>query len=807
MKKVFYILLFVAFVGILPSHAQTCTNTTYGNFTCVHAYGLANPNCPAGTLSITNPVVGDDLYIWTDSDTAHPLGGLTGSGMTTATLVTSLNQAGFVWDGWWHAKITSSTAFGIGVSSNCNGGYEIEAIQVRASSGSISTDCLAVFTYNGGTVNSNTSTCTATHTNDLAISAVDWGNGQPSPSGTAGTLITEGGTEHTMSIGSVATAGSKSTTWSEVGTDSIMSAQLLLTNQTGPAAAFYITRDGAGTKDGSSLANAAACDATANTPQATCAAFNNVSNWGTGSGQIGAGTVVHVGDDSVTITATAGASAYFAFQGSGSSGKNITFLLSTTIQAPYFCCSLGGGAISSNGNSFITIDGTVACGTDNTNSSGPVQPNACVGTIQNTANGDALANQQESTFIFFSNGCSNVEIKNLGLYNQYVKSNTAVSGPSNSADIFCDNNTGNLSVHDNQAHDMQTFLQVVPFSGAQGPWSYVNNDIYNMNWGLMEGAGGSTTVSSIDVHGNHLHDMANWTNASNQYHHDGMYWFGNANTTTFTNVFVYNNVFDGNTTNGACSGCDMTSWWFSDSSDTYTNAYVFNNVVMATSNTPASAGPFLMGFSPGLATGFIFNNTYACNASNGGHTIMSALGADSSSGTVTITAFNNLFSGCATWFTMTSANASFAASGLNNNVYSNCGTTNCWKYHGNFDATLAQWQGHTGQDAAAVSTSGSAGLGGSYENNARSPLAGIIPQSGSIAQSSGKNLTSGICATLSGVNSAAGSACTADITGTPRPTLTTWDVGALQSSGTTSNPSAPATVLLVNNISGELRIH
>ena len=561
------------------------------------------------------------------------------------------------------------------------------------------------------------------------------------------------------------------------------------------ASSFYITRDGAGSKNGSSLANAAACDATAGVAQATCSAFNNTANWGSGSTQIGPGTVIHLGGDGIAITATAGASGYLAFQSSGTSGNSIELLFdagfaTAGLNAPYWCCALGGGAISLNGHSYILIDGGAGqpCGW---NTATNASEGTCNGTIQATANGDGLKYQQESVAIFSSSGCNNVEIRNLGIYNMYSKSNSSSGGPSNSVDVFCDNDSTNFSLHDVQMHDMETALVMVPFTSSNSSIQIHNNDVYNMNWGYIIGAGaGNITITDLSIYGNHIHDMANWTDSSNQYHHDGMYFYyasssGMSDLLHFSNLQVYNNIFDGNNTNGACSGCDMTSYWFTDQTDAYDSAYVFNNIFVATDNTPSGAGPFLLGMSPASGTILIANNTLACPASGGGNQNMGAMGNDGNGGTTAYTVKNNLFSQCIRWINNTGSNGgTYVAGGLNHNVYTAGNGLNLWDWRGTtFTSGLPTWQSVSGGDANAVSTSSSANLGGSYENNPRSPIAGLIPQTGSVAIGAGANLGSAYCSTIPALCS--------DITGAPRSTSGAWDAGALQSGGSSGSQPAP----------------
>jgi hypothetical protein len=112
--------------------------------------------------------------------------------------------------------------------------------------------------------------------------------------------------------------------------------------------------------------------------------FNTAGNWGAGAAQIGQDTTVHLCG---TFTASAGANGYLTFQDSGASGHPITLLWETgaVVQSAYFGT---GGAVSTNGKTYLVIDG----GTN--------------GVIQNTANGTVLANQQANSSGVVVNNCN-----------------------------------------------------------------------------------------------------------------------------------------------------------------------------------------------------------------------------------------------------------------------------------------------------------------------------------------------------------------------------------------------------------------
>jgi hypothetical protein len=552
------------------------------------------------------------------------------------------------------------------------------------------------------------------------------------------------------------------------------------------ASAFYITRDGAGSKNGSSLANAAACDTAPGVARSSCAAFSSSANWGSGSSQIGPGTVVYVGGDSVTITASSptSSSGYFEFQGSGSSGSVIELQIQTIVTAPVWCCSLSGGAININSQSYVLVDGGAqACGW---NTATNTSEGTCGGSIQASANGDGLANSSDTTGIYDSS-CDNVEVRNLGLYNLYVKSNVNEAPTSNAISIFlADVGAGtNCLVHDNMIHDDDQLIVFSPTTSS-GPFNVYRNELYNMNQGIIDYSAG-TSVGTWNIYGNHIHDMGLWdvNGLGYPYHHDGIYLTNPNAPQTITTLNVYNNIFDGQAqgVNGGPTGQNCaTSWFFLDGNDTVTTAYFYNNVVMSTTAcTTTGGGNPLIGWEMARGTSYIYNNTFVCAAQNappGG--IM--IGASGQTAPVA-NAFNNLFVNCGTFvYLFGSPGASSPpTTGWDYNVYADNTGGNQFGYQGCCQSSFADWQAAMGQDSHGKFTSGSPGLGGSYENGSGSPMAGIVPQSSSAAKSAGLNLT------VLGI-----AALNSDITGAARPTgSTAWDAGALQSSSGSVSPNPP----------------
>jgi hypothetical protein len=73
------------------------------------------------------------------------------------------------------------------------------------------------------------------------------------------------------------------------------------------------------------------------------------------------------------------------------------------------------------------------------------------------------------------------------------------------------------------------------------------NNVYNTDHAVfVADSSGSPHVSGVYVHGNHLHDFANWDQPSDQYHHDGVHIFTNNSGSMFTQIYVYGNLIDGN---------------------------------------------------------------------------------------------------------------------------------------------------------------------------------------------------------------------------------------------------------------------
>lgn len=301
------------------------------------------------------------------------------------------------------------------------------------------------------------------------------------------------------------------------------------------AANVYITQNGAGAKDGTSLGNAFACDAVANTPQSSCQDFNDAAHWGAGAAQIGQDTVVHL---SGTVNAAGNAVGYMQFQASGASGHPITLQLESgaILQSPAFGADGGatgcGGAICLYNRSFLIVNN--------------------LGTIQNTDNCDFEVDlvtpcsfEQASTGIDAYKSTNN-EIKGGIIQNLIVRRTDIVTVPSDTV------HTITLSGSHNSVHDMQHiwcgWCGFQNFGSGDTDNSWYNNEFQYMNHGIMYATSGANASTLERIHDNKFHDTYVWDHPSNctaGYHNDGIHTFAVPGA-SIDQYYIYNNYYYGN---------------------------------------------------------------------------------------------------------------------------------------------------------------------------------------------------------------------------------------------------------------------
>jgi len=540
--------------------------------------------------------------------------------------------------------------------------------------------------------------------------------------------------------------------WQLIG--AIILVSTLATLSFGSATNVYITPDG----------NAqGACTASPHNP----AWFNSAANWGGGSNQIGPGTTVHLCG---TFTGNTNQS-MLAAQSNGTSGNPVTifFESGTNLTSPAWT---GAGAIDLDNRSHFVVDGGTSCGFIN----GAVT--SCNGTIQNTANGTNLANQNVNSLAISANGATDIEIRNLLVANMYVhgSSQDDLTGPPGPGCVHFNGSGGSINIHNNIMHDAAWCLNGGGVqSGTTTGFSFANNEIYNFDHGVGMGivSNGTVMYKNITFHDNHIHDTAIWDTFNSNFHHDGIHlfsycgdgtsWCANA---TMTNINIYNNLCDGDW------GKDNTGCIFFEGNENGAN--VFNNVNIGCCGRSMNNG-FFNAYGININ---IFNNTiigsgsgqvsYLVNPQGPNVVVKNNVITDG----VQLTGQNNEYPG---------GQPSYVWS---NNAYMN-GGSNAWVFchmGGGCDflnftkSSFNTWEGWTSES------------GGVYVNGAEKLDSQGRPQSGSAVIAAAVNL-SNLCSKNGGTFP---DALCNDRDGNSRPSNGSWDIGAYVFGNNGSKPDPPS---------------
>lgn len=325
--------------------------------------------------------------------------------------------------------------------------------------------------------------------------------------------------------------------------------------------------------------------------------FNASANW---PSPIGPGTTVHICG---TITAPAGASGFLTFHASGANGNPITlkFENGAVLTAPYWGVL---GAINIGSNSNVVVDG-----------------NSLAGAIQATANGTGLANQDSNGIGVNLGSVANVTVQNLNIINLYV--HTCVGATqANNASPCKDENGGNtagiqitspgvgitnVTFAGNVVHDVRWgILPAFPSGATSSGYRITNNLIYNIDHGIFMADGNANAINNgAIISGNEVHDMANWDDANDSFHHDGLHISTAHLGSQINGALIYNNYFHGDPGQHANTFIYMAGDT-DGASLAITGAYVFNNVLADTSTVNGVANGYLLDLGQ---DNFIFNNT------------------------------------------------------------------------------------------------------------------------------------------------------------------------------------------------------
>ena len=316
------------------------------------------------------------------------------------------------------------------------------------------------------------------------------------------------------------------------------------------AADIYFAPTSAGSNNGTNCANAYA--------------YNDGTHGWSLSAQQAAGNILH--PCSGTYTGTSGAT-ILSTVNNGSNGNPITILCdqgAVNLTAPYWG-GAGSGAFNIS-NNFWTFNGNGNC------------------TIQNTANGTSLANQQPSTALYLS-GTNSVTVENFTIANicQHTSSSDNVAcnnGGNNDHAVKIINGATGLVIQGNTIHDSQNCIE---FNGNSGDTVTIQqNTISRCNWGT----GGFGLSSSFIVTGNDIScvtgGQCNWQTTADTFHHNGVILFpqtGNISGAVISNNYIHD---IGGTTGS--SGTE-TGHIFLDPGGTgnIPNVQIYNNILVTTS--------------------------------------------------------------------------------------------------------------------------------------------------------------------------------------------------------------------------------
>jgi hypothetical protein len=499
------------------------------------------------------------------------------------------------------------------------------------------------------------------------------------------------------------------------------------------ASDIYIAQNMAGTNTGTNCADAYAVSF-----------FNKSSDWGTGAGQIGPGTTVHLCG---TFTDNTQGDTMLQVLGSGKSGSPITILFESGAMLSSTAYWGSNGAINLNGNSWVTIDG------------------AHTGVVQNTSNGTGLAFARASTGLYLSH-TNNVTVQNLTIANicQHKSSsdtNACNSGGVNDQAVKITGGAVNLLLQGDTIHDSQNCIEL--YGSAGDTVTIKNNTISRCNWGIGGyGLSTSLTITGNDISGN-PGGLNPWGTTADTFHNNGIMLFPQSGNMSGV-VIADNYIHDIGGSTGS-SGTE-TGHIFFDPGGTgnIPNALILNNVL--TTSGSSSYGPTNAYITDGQGTSgvSIYNNTIVGSGPNPGLACIS--------NQINTTVENNICQGVdvGEWL-----NTGYTGVISNFNAWYNLPGDGagimCANSGSKCEPTVAAWTSAFGFDTSSIN--GNPNLTGSFALN-----------SGSSAVAKGVNLSNLGITSLNvsapqtfGANYACGSGCIA------RPSSSAWDIGAYEFSG------------------------
>jgi hypothetical protein len=495
------------------------------------------------------------------------------------------------------------------------------------------------------------------------------------------------------------------------------------------SADYYIAQSAAGSRNGSSCANAKAYTWDWTSPNVTDGDTVYVCGTITGSADHdSASLVIPKSGTSAPITVK------FCKDGEANCGTGNTGKFSSKYWSLY-------GAIYSASKNYITIDGNG-------------------GIIENTDNGDLKTYHVRYSPGVYLDGGNNLEVKNLTIRNLYIKKYMDAGDYTVSSFGIAVYNGSNVSIHNNTVNNAASGINYVWNSvGNYSTVAIYNNTITDCNWGIAfpGGAGSSaTTLTDISIYNNDIAIGAQWTSPSDKYHHNGMIaWSDQSNPGTITNAHIYNNYVHGPTTlpGGYTNPTDVLGTGFVFIQYTYATGIKIYNNLFAGETSDVGNGYIYLEYIRATGTE-IYNNTII-GFGNAGRCIGFISNIDA-----TVTIKNNICSGTGLGIDARQGVGNHTVTVVaDNNLYygiTRLGVSNDPTYHD----TLAAWQTYlggcpgTGRECNSIITNPD--LNANYTPKVTSPVVG-----------KGVNLTS---RRITALNSDKG--------GVARPSNEAWDMGA-----------------------------
>jgi len=268
-----------------------------------------------------------------------------------------------------------------------------------------------------------------------------------------------------------------------------------------------------------------------------------------------------------TFTGTAGSTMLDVPTGSEGNVLTVLFEDDAVLTAPYW----GGtydGAINVKTKSYVTIDG----GTN--------------GLIKNTANGSALANQQDSKAVYVVDS-SHIEIKNLtvqDIYNQCGAEEVCTdTGGAGTSGIQVRGDSTNVLVHDNTVTAARAGI-ILSFMDCDTIDIY-SNTISDTCWGIA--AVGGTGIlgdaaTNVRIYGNDITGGSNWQKPTS-YHSNGIVAWAPRGGDIFS-PDIYNNYIHGNL--GASATGYIYCTYGGGTGDTSTSCNIYNNILNRVLSSP-----------------------------------------------------------------------------------------------------------------------------------------------------------------------------------------------------------------------------